>query len=143
MSRVKLDAWITGNYGEDHPDNTPALEFCDGCLNDIEPENMSENNPESICADCYRAGARRCDYCGELEKIEAMFSEAPPSPLRVKYLAERGRSFHLEKFCEDCREATCEDCKGNPEFCRSNYCMIPLKKAEALAAESSGERGKE
>ena len=44
MNNAALDAWITGNYGEDHPDNQPC--HCPDCEAEI---------------DC---DEEECPYCG-------------------------------------------------------------------------------
>ena len=48
MNNAALDAWITGNYGEDHPDNQPR--YCPCCEAELDDDDLD---------------AGKCERCGK------------------------------------------------------------------------------
>lgn len=73
---ANLDAWITGNYGEDHPDNQdPDPIRCQECRSHFEPEDMSEMHPEALCSACYDNGFRICTSCEDPAHVDDMRAE--------------------------------------------------------------------
>jgi len=49
-----LDAWITGSYGDDHPDNFGT---CADCGTDVRLTINNEDDDELLCYRCGRAAA--------------------------------------------------------------------------------------
>lgn len=134
-----LDDFITGNQGYDHPDNAPARCHCSECGSDNFPEDMSEAYPEKLCAECFERGFRFCE-CGEIVKLDALVCESPPSVTQYANAIRNGiSSYRIDYYCEDCRGELCINCKGIPDFCRSEYCLIPAREAEALYPERERE----
>jgi hypothetical protein len=122
-----LDDWITGNQGYDHPDNFPALVRCGICAGDFESENMSADRPDDICATCYTDGERYCEFCGEYRHLDEMLADE-----QTTYQQRKAGKRFFEYFCEDCKEELCINCKGHPDFCRDDLCLIPAREAEEI-----------
>lgn len=135
FSTAALDNWITGNFGENHPDNVEPQERCKECNSEYSAENMSADYPESICKTCYSDGARICSACGDSDHIDSLLSENPDSIPRLAFLLQRGRFPNRETFCESCMEENCYNCKGHPDYCRSELCMIPLREADKIESQ--------
>lgn len=47
-----LDRWITGNYGEDHPDNFGG---CADCGTQVRITSENEDDDELLCYRCAKA----------------------------------------------------------------------------------------
>lgn len=73
MNHGALDAWITGNWGYDHPDNQPEPEraICWDCRDEFDISEMEEiPHPKSLtrnaylCEDCVEKWT--CTDCGQV-----------------------------------------------------------------------------
>ena len=116
----KLDAWITGNHGLDHPDNAPLESvLCAHCRVSHNPEDITD----TLCDDCRKHGKRRCHYCEDIRNLDEM---------RAWYAPMSGHE--TETLCEDCAREYCEDC-GHACFDGEGYrlypCFVSLRDRES------------
>jgi len=141
MSRLRMDAWITGNYGEDHPDNRERFEKCEACGERESIEDLIDSGDDSrfICWECFHNHEMRlCDGCGDCFPLDDMLSDKLPSEARKVKARELRIRIDCETYCEACKCELCENCKGHPDFCRDELCLIPLRSREAMEAARGG-----
>lgn len=71
MNNGKLDAWITGNYGESHPDNSVARVACLLCGESFDTRD-ADGAP--LCETCITTrGAFVCSWCGDVDGANGLF----------------------------------------------------------------------
>lgn len=101
VEKSKLDAWITGNYGEGHPANRELHLQCESCRQaNIVAADMREQCWElAICEQCYRKGERICTWCLSPHDIDSMWACDTSSRASEGY----------ELFCEICAESYRDD----------------------------------
>jgi hypothetical protein len=125
MNPSKLDAWITGNHGEDHPNNIEQRSRCEACgeLDIVEADMAEQCGGKALCEHCYGVEEiRLCVWCYSPNELDSMWA----ADVSKRYRARD----HFELFCEACGEDLAEDKGISREAFEAEY--LDAREAECM-----------